>query len=507
MQWLIKLLQNEDQTKLFKKLFLFSAFFHLMAVIFSAGFHRPDEHLGMMRFVSYSLGLYPLNEMSWEFPAMIRPWLQPVMYLASAKVFNFFGGENPFTMAFIFRFLSSAIGFYSLYLTAKMSLRFLSKKFNQNIMLFSLCTLWYLPFFHARTTAENFGISFFIFAIYPLIMAMPKDLLNSNSLKPKFEKHTWSVSWAMAFAIGIGFGASYIFRFQMAFMTFFVLLWYLLYSQIKFTNLISISLGVFTLIGLSSVLDFWGYGQWTFTTWNYFYQNIFKGVAAGFGVSPWYYYFNKTLIKGIPPLSLLLLIPTLWLWIRRPGHFLTWLTLPYFAIHSMVGHKELRFIFALGMFSPLILAYFIEHVSLDKFKNKKWMHVLLVLAIIQNFGALAISSSRPAYSPINFYKHIYNKEEVITKIYTLSVFRDQLKFYLKNPIEQIVIDQDKVFDINFNKKEVSWFLTNKYADILMFRTQYKNCTEDYLSYPNWVFKFNYKNWLKRSKIWALYRCE
>ncbi len=513
MQWINNLLSSEDQKGLFKKLFLFSAIFHLIAVIFSEGFHRPDEHLGMMRFVSFKLGQFPIDELSWEYPAKIRPWLQPAMYLGLAKVFNFFGGESPFKLALLFRLFSSLIGFYSLYLTAKISLQFFKDKYWQNLTVFGLCTLWFLPFFQARTTAESFGISFFIFALYPLMMKIPRENLLLSTLKPTLSNKQsnlsiWGVSQFTALLIGLSFGASFIFRFQMAFMTFFTLLWFFLYSRIKISNLIMISLGVFMAMGLNVLIDFWGYGEWTFSAWNYLYQNIFKGVASGFGVSPWYYYLNKTLMKGIPTFSLIMIIPTIWLWIKRPGSILAWITLPYFAIHSLVGHKELRFIFAMGLFCPVILAYYLESKPLEKFKNQKWFRVLLTLAIIQNFAALAISSFKPAYSPINFYKHLYSKKETITQIYTLAVFRDQLKFYLKNPIKQIVEeDRSKIKTIISNSSRPTWFLTNKFHDIQLFRNEYKNCTEDYISYPNWVFKFNYKNWLRRSKIWALYKCK
>jgi len=513
MQWLNNLLENKDQKNLIKKLLIFSALFHLIAVIFTEGFHRPDEHLGMMRLTSFKLGTFPINELSWEYPAKIRPWVQPGIYFGTAKIFQLLGGESPFSLAFIFRFLSSLIGFFSLILTVKISMRFLKDKYYQNLMAFGLCTLWFLPFFHARTTAENFGISFFIFSLYPLIMKMPLNAIQFSGLRPQlFNKSSainqWSIPSSIAFLVGLGFGASFIFRFQMAFMTFFTLLWFFLYSRIRVSNLVLISLGVFAFIGFNVVVDYWGYGEWTFSAWNYLYQNIFKGVAAGFGVSPWYYYLNKTLMKGIPPLSLFLLAPAIWLWFKRPGHILTWITLPYFAVHSMIGHKELRFIFAMGLFSPVILAYFIESSKFENLKTNKGIKFIVGLVLVQNFIALGISSFKPAYSPIKFYKHLYAKEEKITKIYTLSVFRDQLKFYLKGPIEQVVEkDRSKLQAIINSNQEVTWFLTDKFSDIELFRKSFPQCTEDYLSYPNWIFKFNYKNWLKRSKIWALYRCK
>jgi phosphatidylinositol glycan class B len=372
--------------------------------------------------------------------------------------------------------------------------------FHKKVALYLLNLTWFVPFFHARTTAENLGMSLFIFGLYPLIK-------NTKSVSLESIKTDHLNSWHYVL-LGILFGVSFILRFQMALMTAGLFIWiFVMQRQIRWKT-IPLMLGVILAIVANGYLDYWGYGTWTFSAWNYFYANLVQGVASGFGVSPWYYYITKTFAKGIPPLSLFYIISLFYLWVRHPKSLLTWSSFSFCFIHSYLGHKEIRFLFGMFFFIPfcyLIWAPFLTG------KIKKFFIALVPVMFVLNTGALFISSIKPAFGPINMYRFLYHESPTVTKIYTLGVFRDQLRFYLKKPIEQVVIKDNVKRDmetlVNERPETVQWYLTDKYQDYLTIKDS-KICTIKYASYPTWLLDMSLaKKALKRSKTWSLFRCE
>ena len=471
-----------------KNVLIWGAIFHLLAAIMTEGYHRPDEHLGLMRFMSMKLGLYPASGLSWEFPAMIRPWLQPGIMVLISKFYLSLGFKNPFYWATLLRLISSGLGLYASYQLACESKKELKEiSYKMALPLFFL--LWYFPFFHARPSAENWGMVFFIFGLVPWL------------IKPKSSK----------LLIGLLFGASFIVRFQMAFAIAPLWFWFAIIHKESAKNLALVAAGIVLAIIINIPLDYWGYGVWTFSAWNYFDHNILRGAASGFGVMPWYYYITKIFAKGIPPLSLIFIVPTLWCWIKRPKHWVTWVTLPFFVLHSAVGHKELRFLFGMGMLTPLMLGLMLDDLKL------KWSRPLAafsVLLVVINVAALLASSLRPAFTPIDMYKVLYHHPNPPKAMITFGEFRDQLPFYLQAPIEQIQVEDDETRDLEalaqrLPNPQSSWFLTDKLKDIEIL-SQNSACSVAYLGYPNWVFNLKrydliYKL-LEKSKTWALYQC-
>jgi GPI mannosyltransferase 3 len=484
-----------------RRLIALGAIIHLVAVFFTEGYHRPDEHLAMIHMMQYKLDTFPKELLSWEYPVQIRPWLQPALQFIIVKVLFFV--ENPFVLAFFFRLFASITSFISLLMISYWgTLYYSSRKQIQKYILPLAMGISYFPFFHARATGENFGMTFYIFGLFLLLRKIPNKYFQVSKWRSiEYQESALSL-------IGSGFllGLSFYFRFQMGIAVFFLLIWLLSFSKISLYRWSLVCLGILFSFAVNTLIDFWGYGVWTFSPWNYLYQNIALNKAAGFGVSPWYYYLTKTFSKSIPPLGLVFILPFFWVWFKRPKSLFTWITLPFFIIHGLIGHKELRFIFGLGSFLPLLLPAFLDEIQFSKWKGNRWVKILLTIILIENFGFMAISSLRPAFSPIKFYKHVYQITPPITEMYTLGVFRDQLRFYLKKPIHWTNIKSTEEIQALILEKKNIWILTSKYKDIKVIK-DISNCQESYLSYPNWIFKFNYGNWLKRSKIWGLYQCQ
>ena len=470
---------NLPYKQFFKYTLIISLFFHILAIIFSDGFHRPDEHLGIMRWMSFKLGLMDDKILSWEYPARIRPWLQPYLYTILLKPFYFLGFNNPFHMSLILRVVSSTIGFYSLYKISTLIPKYYENEIIKKIVCFSIYLTWFLPFLHARTSSENFSLSFFLFGIYFL-----------ESDKKLNSKIYGSIFLSLSF----------IFRFQTCLLIapYIIGKYFIQKVQIK-KFLIFISVLFLTTL-ISTYIDKIGYNVWTFTPWNYVYQNIFKGVASGFGVSPFYYYLDKVFSRGVPPLSLIFMIPCIYLWIKKPLNIWSFSSLVYFISHSLIGHKEVRFILPMFGVFPFVLGYFLQETNFWK-KLKGWPTKLF---LTQTFILLFISTTKSAYGPMSFYKNLYYSSENIEKIYTLNVIRDKLKFYLKKDIPFEHIQDNQVNEILKNNSEV-FFLMDKFHHREIFFNN-KKCKQIYLSYPEWVMKIKIGNWQKRSKVWSMFKC-
>ena len=166
--------------------------------------------------------------------------------------------------------------------------------------------------------------------------------------------------FSLALISGIFFGLSFTFRFQLGFVVMFCWLWMVFIEKIKFSKALGMAVGVVMMIFLQVLVDYWGYGQWTFTPWNYVYDNLVlieKGKDNHLlpYVYPWWGYFKFSFMKGVPPLSLFLMASQLLFWYKRPLHLLTWATLPLLIIHSMISIKAMRYLFPIAILTPLTL--------------------------------------------------------------------------------------------------------------------------------------------------------
>lgn len=499
---MLPMLNYISNDKSVKKAFLLTLLCHIIAAFFSEGFHRPDEHLGVINMMAYKLGIVDQKTLSWEFQAQIRTWAQPYFYLSIAKVFNLFS-NNPFYLAFILRLISSMIGLSSLVIFLKSCHSFFKEEKIYNLFQISIYLFWFFPFFHARTTTENFSTSFFLFAISILF----KFYFNSDTNN----QHEYSTTKVIKHGLisGVLFSLAFIFRFQTILAMAGPLLIILKKGKSGFIFFFTVATTMLLATMASSVIDQYGHGTWSFVPWNYIYHNIFLGVASGYGTSPWYFYFFKIFTETSPPLGAIIIIGVLGLLFKNPKHLTHLIIWPFFIVHCLISHKELRFIFTLLPIALLSTFCFLEFYR-DFIFSKPIRPVVKYISYVVlffNFSLLIISISKPAFSPIKMYKYIYYSNENIDKIYTLGVFRDQLRFYLKKPFLQIEVNLNQVEKLIEEKNnETTWILTDK-LDQREKIISHNNCQEKFFSYPQWILGLDIKNLMRKSKMWSLIKCQ
>jgi phosphatidylinositol glycan class B len=107
------------------------------------------------------------------------------------------------------------------------------------------------------------------------------------------------------------------------------------------------------LVGIG--IDYWLYGKLTLSAWNYFYVNLVEDVASGYGTERWWNYFYSIFRFSFFPIGIPLILALIYFVYRQPRSIFTWTILPFFIIHSIIAHKELRFLFPVVNLVPVIL--------------------------------------------------------------------------------------------------------------------------------------------------------
>uniref|UniRef100_A0A914BUG0 Mannosyltransferase n=1 Tax=Acrobeloides nanus TaxID=290746 RepID=A0A914BUG0_9BILA len=150
--------------------------------------------------------------------------------------------------------------------------------------------------------------------------------------------------------------------------------WFL--KNMVFPCLISLFIGI--------IIDSKFYGKFTITIWNFALFNVFKGGSAHFGTHPWHWYFTQ----GWLPLLTMSSFPTImglyktFPGVKKPTKLFFYLSAFYIGFHSLLAHKEHRFLLPL---LPLLSIYTGHYLGRSHSYEKFWKYSILLV----NF-ALAI---------------------------------------------------------------------------------------------------------------------
>ncbi len=87
---------------------------------------------------------------------------------------------------------------------------------------------------------------------------------------------------------GLFLGLSFLFRYQNAFLALGIFLWLLVIEREKILDLLKLLAAGVVVLLLGILMDFWLYGEFTLSAWNYFYVNVVEDVASGYGTEAWW---------------------------------------------------------------------------------------------------------------------------------------------------------------------------------------------------------------------------
>lgn len=479
--------------------FLAGLVINLICAWFSNGFHQADEHFQILEFCSCKMGNTPAAYLPWEFHEKIRATLLPDIAWVIAKVMTWCGVYNPFTLSFLLRLFTVIASWF---ITCRYCLllypKFKTPKGEKLFILLSLF-LWFLPYLNVRYTAENVSGIIFLYAIYGIVRDSEKNIFSIKSF------------------INAGFliGISFFIRFQMMFAITGLVAWLLFIKKIKIKFIFILAIAALAGIGLNVLADYWYYGEWVFTPYNYYYANIIQHKADSFGVSPWWFYLQDFILKAVPPISLLLLGTFFAGIYKNRKDLFVWIIIPFIVLHFFTGHKELRFMFPVTFLfvyvSSLGFDYFLSKESLYKI-NRYFMLAFWIICI----PLLLYRSIAPAQAAVSYCKYldvsITDKNSILFKLktdYDVTIYGLMRGFY-KNPVINI-IEVDSLSKMNdylqMNHPPEFYYITEHPPmndDFSKIFPGYKS-EMVYCLYPGWISKFNFNNWIQRNHIQRIYR--
>lgn len=473
-----------------KRIYIIGALFLVVAALFSSGYHQFDEHFQINEFAGLKLGLTEQSNLPWEFHRQMRSAIQPAIVVLVHLIFGLFNFNDPFIISTIMRLLSAALSFWAIHLfysayKDKIADQILKKWF----VLLSFFT-WFALYNNVRFSAEHWGGAIFLIAIALF------------QKKGELQKKDFLIT-------GLLCGLAFIFRFQVGFLVLGFWLWLLIIKKIGFQNIVLVSFGILLSVGFGILVDRWFYGDWTIASFNYLWTFVDYNIItdkSGFGISPWYGYFQGFTQILIPPFSLVFILCPLIVFFFKPRNVLTWIIVPFLVIHCIIPHKEHRFFFPIVGFLPLLIIMAIEIIRERWYKGlpeNRYTNLFVKAFWIVNLCLLLLVAFRPADYQIPLYRVVYDDyKEPITLYYRDSnpYFRILDIYYYKRPnLEIIRIDSPD--SIIFNQNGKSLFVTNNPGD---FENLDLKGRLIYSTFPEWVRHFNFNNWLERTKLWYVY---
>lgn len=481
---------------------------HLVASIYSVGFHHLDEHYQILEFADFKLGVDKPSDLPWEYGARVRPTIQPAIAYVIIEVSDLIGISNPFDQAMITRIISSIISIFCMYLLFIAFKDEINSEKLTNWFIYLSFFLWFLIYTGVRFSSEGWSGSFF-FIGFALIF-----------LKGKF-RHTFT----NFFLTGVILGFSFLFRYQAGIMIFGLLLWMIIIDREKWSTVIGIAAGILTAVVIGVLIDKWFYDEWVLTAWNYLDFNLIKGRASDFGVEPWYFYLKEIFREGIPPFSLILIGSFIFIFISKPKSVLTWTLLPFILVHFLIGHKELRFLFPLVNVAPLIFVLAIQAFENEssslaagtlknfriKLLDKRWRWFVNLFVIVNTIYLVNVCF-RPADYYVSLYQFIYNKYNNEKTVLLYSDNDPYLRapqpanFYKSKNTTTIKVDgTDEIKQaVDYFRGEKILLLTDTFLLDKKFETGNLYFRKVYQNLPKWVGLFNYNSWLERTKIFTVY---
>ncbi|MFN8769999.1 MAG: hypothetical protein ACK5Z5_08415 [Neisseriaceae bacterium] len=472
------------------KYILIAIVLYLVAAYYSIGHNSPDEYYQILEFAAYKLGLGDVKFLTWEYHFHIRPALQVWLAVFVYKVLAYFSVTNPFTIAFFLRLLAAFISLVAAFTFIKAFLTSIKNETSKKwFVLLSLFT-WLIVYNSVRYSSENISEKFFLLGFSLLFI-------------PRFNRSLISY-----FFIGLLFGLSFDTRFQNLILIIVVYAWLISINNFKviggedkkvvnLTKLISITGGVLITVSIGILIDKWFYGTWVFAAFNYLNMNLFKGMAASFGIEPWYFYLLVAAFIPYGPFYIISTFISIKYKLKNPA---IWLVIAYVVAHSLIGHKEIRFLIPVLCFMPLMIAYSLDLLIDKQIVIKNGFKIFWKILWYINCIFVILCAVIPSGTNVLLCKAIYDKFNQPMQFYAITQGGNLLNFYKRKNVELVYINN--INQANCDKNKVCLLALTcqqvKANPQLNGKMIYRNCYD-------WLFKLNFNDWLDRAAVYNIYQ--
>ncbi|MFZ4520660.1 MAG: glycosyltransferase family 39 protein [Bacteroidales bacterium] len=478
---------NKNDNSL-KWIYITGAIVFLLTAWFSVGYNHFDEHFQVIEFAGLKLGLTAKINLPWEYACKMRPALQPLFVCSLYKIASFAGITNPFIVAFFVRLFSALLTFFSIHMVIRLyAPEITHKKLFFTFLLLSFF-LWFVPYNSVRFSSETVAGRIFLIGLAWFLLRKQLKMVDY-------------------FIAGVILGFAFITRYQVAFMILGFAAWLIIVKKSGVKNFLAFGGGVIFATCIGVVIDRWYYDEWVLTSWNYFVQNILLDKAAGFGVSPWWYYIEQTVINAFPPLSLIYILAIFLYFIYFPKDIITWTLVPFLAIHFLIPHKEIRFLFPIIGFLPVMMvktAMFMLEKRGYNLLEKRAVKIAGRVFWYLNTIMLVMLIFRPADDQIALYKKLWDTYQTPVKLYFTGDnpyhrAKVDIQFYKRSNL--VFVKTDSLQHIFPSAGTISLFVTDKPVSL---SEAPQKAELVYSSFPQWVSHFNFNHWMERTSFWYVY---
>ncbi|CAP24199.1 Protein CBG02293 [Caenorhabditis briggsae] len=339
--------------------------FRCFSVYLVSSWFVPDEVYQSAE-VAHHL-VYNTGHLSWEWRHSLRSFFHPALIALILKVLKILSLDTQYLVYHVPRlahallFALSDLSFY------KTCLRLCKTKGIAENSFITYLSSWFVFYCAPRTLSNSLETSLTLIALnwFP------------------FERSYKGITWPY-----IAFGVvTVVIRPTVALIWIVFGLHHLYYNPRPFRSLLRTVLPVaLPILTITVIIDSWAYGKPTIPLWNFLQFNVVQGGSSLFGVHPWHWYITS----GAPAVLTVQLLP-IFVGIVGPSIFRPTLlpliaTLFYITVHSLLPHKEQRFLLPI---IPLLCIY-----AGGAFQGlKKWRGSAIVAMVTINIG-IAIFTSR-----------------------------------------------------------------------------------------------------------------
>ena len=479
---------------------------YVLASWFSMGHYHDDEYAQILNFATSKIGLDMQSDLMWEFEAGVRSGFQPYMAYLIAKGTSLIGIESPFILSFIYRLISAAISLFATIVFINAIAKDISSKTVFKWAAFFLLFSWIMIFTNVRFSSEGWATSFFLlgFALY----VYPTPATTTRYLM-----------------VGLCLGLAFLARYQVGFMLLGLGLWMIFIRRISLKQLFYMLLaGIFVLV-IGAGFDWWLYGKPTLSSWQYFKWHYDGLTSASGGISklvhePWWFYIHYSAFQLIPPLTILLPVAVIAFWVLFPTNPITWLTIPFIFFHTYFGHKEMRYLFPLLPFAPVMFAMVCIELNQRfklmelKFIKYPWQ-LIFGISVFLNLILVLLVLSLPASKEVALWQNCLTP--IAAKEHASLLVLDQdgsysdpaelnLDFY---NTEHLTIGSVK------DEAEIAEYMRTNPVKRILYASRKRNRSKELetagLSYeltcqalPSWILKININNWTSRTSMWRIW---
>lgn len=347
---------------------------YLLTATFSNGYHHPDEHFQLIEFAGLKLGWNSASDLPWEYESRIRPALQPAIAYAVIGTLRLTGVESPYVQALALRLLSMGLAFCCIGGFIRSFARTVNERHRMAYTLLSFL-IWFLPAINVRFSSESWA-----------------GLLLLAGLAVLYRQGKQSAGTALA--AGALLGLSFECRYQMALAIAGLMGWLWWSKRWQWKEWMAFVGGGMGVLAICAMIDCWFYGVPVFPPYHYFRVNICEDVASMFGTFPWYFYPVQMMVRPTWVIGFCLFFSLGCALFHKKEHPVLWCIVPFIVVHCLIPHKELRFLFPMANFVPLLLVWGYEW-GVNRM-NRHVYRLLFVIVMIINAGGLLMMAGKPA---------------------------------------------------------------------------------------------------------------